>query len=69
MEWIAVKDRLPDLMNQPEHDGRLISCDVDGFVGMTDWLDDGFYQFIGKGWVMDKSITHWMELPSPPKQS
>lgn len=83
MNWISVKDRLP------EKDGQyLIYYNDDGFRGV--WIDNFAvnlsnvsYCFKGKnrsGWFSYEldysgqynyeettSVTHWMPLPEPPK--
>lgn len=70
-DWISVKDRLPKfnqkvfaVYNDTDYgDGisirRLIIAEltVDGY-----WLE-------GVIWHPDTSITHWMPLPEPPKES
>lgn len=63
MEWISVKDRLPDdghtrvlvnlVSNLPQ--GGKITMDTDRFVG-------------GKWIRWNSSVTHWMPLPEPPKE-
>lgn len=69
MEWISVKDRLPE-----------DSCDVlvakrNGRVFKMSYhapFDSGkrIFQWFGFGkWIDQHSqITHWMPLPEPPKQ-
>lgn len=64
MEWISVKDRLPDvnmgvLVFIPDEDNHITS-------GMWD---------VGKEWVLldeyrvpECEVTHWLPLPKPPKQ-
>lgn len=79
MEWISVKDRMPD----PEFtvpSGRKMAMTVVAHTGGCDvaayYEDAGFYI----GGIFDgsersceirerviKSITHWMPLPEPPK--
>ncbi len=60
-QWISVKDRLPVA------DGDYLVYFDDGFVAIT------FYKAnkSGKnGWEVwaDDEVTHWMELPEPPKE-
>lgn len=58
MEWISVKDRLPDEKKQ-----YLIF--VYGKV-MVEWFaTDG--NFFGPGVTYYEEITHWMPFPDPPK--
>ncbi len=58
--WISVKDRLPD-------SGRdVIACSDLGAIFKCR------YQTVGKYWVKDgilvvENITHWRELPDPPR--
>jgi hypothetical protein len=62
MNWISVKDRLPDDYSD------VLVYDYDGMQ-----YDIGWYDFEGyKGWVntnMEDSITHWMPLPEPPSEA
>lgn len=58
--WISVKERLPEkcgtyLCNYEfEESGRIVmSCD---YLGSERWS------------FMQSSITHWMQLPEPPKE-
>lgn len=72
MEWISVKDRLPDengayLVYAPRYRGGSSSgldC-VDG-VMFARWkkrwsIEVGYYKRPG-------CVTHWMPLPQPPKE-
>ena len=59
MEWISVKDRLPDkfcpvIVNRP---GRVEQ-------GMLDI--NGWWKVYG---TRTKSVTHWMPLPEPPGEA
>lgn len=56
MEWIDVKERLPE-----EADRYIVHCNVDGdsLVAVL-W-------FGGYGRRFDDKVTHWMPLPNPPK--
>jgi Protein of unknown function (DUF551) len=65
MEWISVKDRLPDKGEEVGYvfDGKNIRRDVyaPGFNGK--WETEN-----SMGWyVTVENITHWMPLPEPPK--
>lgn len=74
MEWISVKDRLP------EFDKRVLALDAskevailrlhsvtgrktaDGDSISTDWYEQTSYD------TYYENVTHWMPLPEPPKQ-
>lgn len=73
MEWISVKDRLP------KKNGRYlcytefpnISSVGVYYYGRLENEDDrkGFYFFDSEyGDVEASNVTHWMELPEPPKE-
>lgn len=72
MEWISVKDKMPKIASQ-----RYL-CYCDGGlvrVGYYWWHDGSRTK---AGWQMDApfksfedydyNVTHWMPLPSPPKE-
>ena len=76
MEWISVKDRLPE-----EGVEVLIYCNPDivqavfsvgywkGSFDVTDYMNDGFVpdrRICKQGSDYDY-VTHWMPLPEPPK--
>ena len=59
MEWISVKDRLPELFED------VLTYDVDGGIRIN-WLEElvdevAYFAYGGK------YVTHWMLLPEPPK--
>lgn len=56
-QWISVKDRLP------EHENEYLVCLDDGFIATTAW-NDGEWEL----WVDAGDVTHWQELPKPPKE-
>jgi len=61
MDWISVKDRLPEV-----HKTYLV------YVPETQQFFIGYYTDIkgfntGFGAVEKEDISHWMPLPSPPK--
>jgi hypothetical protein len=66
MEWISVKDKLPDqwllVLVYTEHGG----VEVDRY-DMT--LSDGTILFYGTREEYRSNVTHWMPLPEPPKQT
>lgn len=67
MEWIAIKDRLP------EKDAPYLvfaeSADPDKpFIQIAWYKPDGFgWSLIPATWV--KALTHWMPLPARPQVS
>lgn len=56
-QWISVKDRLP------EHENEYLVCLDDGFIATTAW-SDGEWEL----WADAGDVTHWQELPAPPKE-
>ena len=73
LEWISVKDRLPD---NKEHDWVLAQVVEDnGYMHIprvmeyrqlkNDWFEETY------GWLSEHNgvftVTHWMPLPNPPK--
>lgn len=59
MEWISVKDRLP------EYDVTvLVYCDY------RNWYSLGHFHINNDLWICSphQPVTHWMPLPQPPKE-
>lgn len=74
MEWISVKDRLPEF-NYPVFVGKQGDKNSTGIARLEskkensngislDWLegDSSFHDWY-------KEVTHWMPLPEPPKNN
>ena len=60
MEWISVKDRLPD---NPEKD--IVLCYIDNTL---EWMTGSSRMYVGVlGASEIMNTTHWMPLPEPPK--
>lgn len=60
MEWISVKDRLPEYFESVlGSDGKEVSVAFRTVEG--NWIDEVF--------ELDGDVTHWMPLPSPPIES
>ena len=72
MEWVSVGDRLPELMDGSvlaffPKTGSIETVHIqDNFQDITAGLDDDGHQLYTK-WYKRAGITHWMELPEPPK--
>lgn len=74
MEWISVKDRLPE-----KHVIVLVFNDTkDIFVATMDIIHPVYqnepklyWSFEPSGWgsCCSKDITHWMPLPEPPQEN
>lgn len=63
-EWISVKDRLPE-------DGQeiLIYVTVPGNmpIQVATCIDGDGELWLDSGYSFGDDVTHWMELPEPPK--
>ena len=67
MEWISVKDRLPNLS---DFENELLCC----FKGWDDMYfmrileyDANYEEWSDWQGEVYKNVTHWMPLPKPPK--
>lgn len=70
MEWISVKDRLPEL------DKNVLTWDGDSiFICAKTDRENGSMPYIVNGWdyqictccdMINRRPTHWMELPKAP---
>ena len=62
MEWISVKDRLP------EKEDDVLAYEFRGDVSIA-YISGYEWRNLESGYVMDASyVTHWMPLPEPPKE-
>jgi len=67
MEWISVKDRLPEykkrvILYAPSYSGRPI------FEGILKQTDESGNVWEDAEKFIRTSITHWQSLPEPPKE-
>lgn len=71
MEWISVKDRLPEIKNHHVSDGVIVYFE-DGGYGFSELVENCF----GQTWFdcerspsgdTEFRVTHWMPLPAPPE--
>lgn len=64
MEWVSVKDKLPEKQGRYLIYGRF-TCDCPNQVM------EAYYLFKPRKFMIDgiysKNVTHWMPLPEPPK--
>ena len=65
MEWISVKDRLPDINKQV----LVYDANSKGLASAIIHLVNGKVCFMGYGDDLATDITHWMPLPKPPKET
>ena len=57
--WISVEERLPQECTQ------VIVCDEDWTVGEAFYYKEGRFEWIDSEELV--FVTHWMQLPEPPK--
>jgi hypothetical protein len=65
MEWISIKDKLPEWQ-------EIVLCYING-EGIYKLQGVDILQFVSDGFIHHEygemeGITHWMELPKPPKE-
>jgi len=69
MEWISVKDRLPDNANNGVHDSFPVMVKIDRptsnsslwDIKITAWINNGFQGYPAGS----TNVTHWMPLELP----
>lgn len=68
MEWISVKDRLPDYTCRVGRSrfATVFACINNKIVGEAAY-EEGKWFFLGLQ-ISSDQVTHWMPLPQPPKQ-
>ncbi len=63
MEWVNIKDRLPE-------EGQRVLC-FNGYIYLKDYdsvFYDGERHWTGSRIGQIAEVTHWMPLPQPPKE-
>jgi hypothetical protein len=65
--WISVKDRLPELWNDYLAFGYGPTIPASCFVAVYDPKSNKWYD-MHTDWDWSDVITHWQELPEPPKE-
>ena len=76
MEWISVKERLPELPGSAWCSRIVICCDENGYVLPLYW-ERGIirgkpverWKYVWDRIYNGRDITHWMPLPEPPKEA
>ncbi|AHK11855.1 hypothetical protein S349_65 [Shewanella sp. phage 3/49] len=70
-EWISVDDRLPDESHDDCYDEHNVYCKhpsgdkSEDIVTTVDWTEHGWFDCKQMSW--NECVTHWMPLPTPPK--
>jgi hypothetical protein len=65
--WISVKDRLPEIEGEYLAFGYSASDAARWIVVMYDPKDEFWYE-LSSDWDWTDDVTHWQELPEPPKE-
>ncbi len=65
--WISVKDRLPEKEGEYLAFGYSASDAARWIVVMYDPKDECWYE-LSSDWDWTDDVTHWQELPEPPKE-
>ena len=64
-DWISVKDRLP------EYDGEYLCLLIEPQECANEWEIHQVVSNRMNKWIVksNQTVTHWMQLPAPPKQN
>lgn len=75
MEWISVKDRLPEIKDHHVSDTVLVYCAEQEAMAFTELEETFFGGFVfgverddPRGVYEPMEVTHWMPLPEPPEE-
>lgn len=66
-KWIPVTERLPKADERDSRGFAVPYLVMNGWRRVTARYEDGLWVLFGEGLVL-KYVTHWMELPEPPKE-
>lgn len=66
-QWIPVTERLPKADERDSRGFAVPYLVMNGWRRVTARYEDGLWVLFGEGLVL-KYVTHWMELPEPPKE-
>lgn len=73
MEWIDVKDRLPEIDSDYKSSPDCLVCGRSDYTGdiitTLGWLRENMlWEFIYEEKGNKVNVTHWMPLPKPPEK-
>ena len=63
MEWISVKESLPEKRKIIQVYGKTAYLNIE--YQTSGYFDNGWFDWSGDD--MENTVTHWMPLPQPPK--
>ena len=66
MEWISVKDRMPNMKDIVLVYDTFLECVSIGYI--SEFLGERTVWIIDYGESVSDTVTHWMPLPEPPKE-
>lgn len=79
VEWVPVTERLPELHSVSSDDPEdfweyqssdyVLAVTADGVKMVEYCVDDCRIDWVEEGGTCHKSVTHWMPLPTPPKEA
>jgi len=72
MNWISIKDKLPEFVNESgniEWSKKCLCYSSDKLIILASYTNTGYWKDWENGLMIKiNDVTHWRNLPEPPKE-